>query len=266
MKIELNIDVSPPSWLRRAALVAIVPVSLVALASVVSAEGTAKFKNGETLSAEKLNKNFANIEAGLAKLASLEAEVGKIASLEAEVGKIASLEAEVGKIATLEARLDEVERQPPAGTIFAFGGATVPAGWMPCDGTLLDSSKPEYKALYQAIGTAYGGNSTSGMFNLPDLRGRFLRGVDNQKGNDPDAAERVASNPGGNEGDKIGSLQDSAVGPHTHPVPWISSSGSSLDFGSSYGTALSDSAVNKGAGSSSETRPVNVAINWIIKL
>ncbi|MFT3768123.1 MAG: phage tail protein [Minicystis sp.] len=256
MKIELNIDVSPPSWLRRAALVAIVPVSLVALAGVVSAEGTAKFKDGETLSAEKLNKNFANIEARLGTVDK------SLAGVEARFGTVDK------SLADIDARFGTVE--PPPGTIFAFGGATVPAGWMPCDGTLLDSAKPEYKALYQAIGTAYGGNSTSGMFNLPDLRGRFLRGVDSQKGNDPDAAKRVASNPGGNEGDKVGSLQESAVGQHAHKLP-LSTAGvgqTALAFLNNVGVGniMVYTDLNTGSGSSSETRPVNVAINWIIKL
>jgi microcystin-dependent protein len=232
MKLRVDTDVSLPPWLKRAALTAIVPISLVALAGVVSADEPATFKEGETLSAEKLNKTFSG----------------------------------------LDARLTKVEGHVPPGTIVAFGGATAPAGWLPCDGTLLDSAKEEYRGLFQAIGTGHGGNATSGMFNLPDFRGRFLRGVDSSEGNDPDAPARTASNPGGNEGDNVGTLQSSSVGPHTHPygaagtkVVGNVASGNSFqaDGMSSF---VSTTSANSGTGSSSETRPVNVSVKWIIKL
>ncbi|HET6970506.1 MAG TPA: tail fiber protein, partial [Phenylobacterium sp.] len=54
-----------------------------------------------------------------------------------------------------------------------FGG-TVPPGWAPCDGTAL--AVAQYPALFQAIGTTYGGDGVS-TFNLPDLRGCVLVGV-----------------------------------------------------------------------------------------
>lgn len=51
--------------------------------------------------------------------------------------------------------------------LFAFGRA--PAGWWPCDGTLL--SIGSYTALFTLLGTAFGGDGVS-TFALPDLRGR----------------------------------------------------------------------------------------------
>ncbi len=53
-------------------------------------------------------------------------------------------------------------------------------------------------------------------FHLPDLRGRFLRGVDGGVGKDPDAASRVESNSGGNAGDTVGSVQGDEFKSHAH--------------------------------------------------
>lgn len=63
----------------------------------------------------------------------------------------------------------------PIGTILAFGGSNVPTGWHLCDGTAL--SRTTYKALFAIIGTNFGVGDGSTTFNLPDLRGEFLRGA-----------------------------------------------------------------------------------------
>ena len=53
---------------------------------------------------------------------------------------------------------------------FAGVNNRIPAGWHPCDGTLLPIAGHE--ALYSLLGTAFGGNGTTD-FALPDLRGRL---------------------------------------------------------------------------------------------
>lgn len=67
------------------------------------------------------------------------------------------------------------EARMPAGCVTAFAGSgTVPAGWFVCDGH--EVSRVEYPALFAAIGVTYGSGDGSTTFNLPDFRGRFLRG------------------------------------------------------------------------------------------
>lgn len=73
----------------------------------------------------------------------------------------------------------------PAGTVSAFAGATSPAGYLLCDGGAI--SRNIYSDLYAAIGTAYGVGDGSTTFNLPDLRGEFIRGLDNGRGIDNDS-------------------------------------------------------------------------------
>ena len=60
--------------------------------------------------------------------------------------------------------------QPYIGEIRMFAGTFAPAGWMFCAGQSLPIAENE--ALYQLIGTTYGGDGQE-TFNLPDLQGRL---------------------------------------------------------------------------------------------
>lgn len=98
----------------------------------------------------------------------------------------------------------------PAGVIVPFGGEEVPYGWMLCNGA--EVSRTEYANLYSAIGVCWGNGDGSTTFNLPDMRGMFLRGVAGESGNDPDAASRIVLNDnGGNTGNNVGSYQGDAI-------------------------------------------------------
>lgn len=101
----------------------------------------------------------------------------------------------------------------PAGAILPFGGTAAPTGYLLCDGS--SKLRADYPALYAAIGTAFG-TADGTHFNLPDFRGRFLRGVDHAQARDPDRATRSAMNAGGNTGDNVGSIQDHQFDEHTH--------------------------------------------------
>jgi microcystin-dependent protein len=59
---------------------------------------------------------------------------------------------------------------PYLGEIRMFGFTRVPIGWQSCDGSLLPIA--EYDALYNLLGTTYGGDGQS-TFGVPDLRGRL---------------------------------------------------------------------------------------------
>lgn len=189
----------------------------------------------------------------------------------------------------------------PTGTVVAFAGtpARVPAGWLLCDGRSV--TRAMYPGLFDAIGTAHGGDGTN--FNLPDYRGRFLRGVDSGAMRDPDRAARTAANPGGNTGDAVGTVEGGATampnsvfgtataGAHSHGGV----TGTERDFptfGVAYDAPGSFSIVERGGiqyrntaqgathrhgietdgahshtvtGGDRETRPVNAAVNYIIK-
>ena len=100
----------------------------------------------------------------------------------------------------------------PPGLIAPFAGSAdkVPAGWLLCDGS--EVSRSDYANLYDAIGVNWGTGDGSTTFNLPDLRGMFLRGVSGESGYDPDADARVLlKDNGGNTGNNVGSYQGDAI-------------------------------------------------------
>lgn len=163
----------------------------------------------------------------------------------------------------------------PTGTIVAFGGQTVPEGWLLCDGSLI--SRSTRATLFAAIGTAYGTGDGSTTFHLPDFRGRFLRGLNSGTGRDPDSATRTAMNSGGNTGDTVGSLQGHQFNSHRHQYA-RGETGGGVYCGdpSTHGLQCLGSAqtfqYTTGGGSfviglegGNETRPVNAYVNWIIK-
>ena len=100
----------------------------------------------------------------------------------------------------------------PVGMVSPFAGPAevIPTGWLLCDGS--EISRTEYANLYNAIGVCWGIGDGSTTFNLPDLRGLFLRGVSGNSGNDEDADGRlVLNNNGGNTGNSVGSYQGDAI-------------------------------------------------------
>ena len=63
----------------------------------------------------------------------------------------------------------------PPGTMMAYGGKSVPDGWLLCNGATI--SRTTYAKLFAAIGTAWGAGDGSTTFKLPDADGRVMQGV-----------------------------------------------------------------------------------------
>jgi microcystin-dependent protein len=171
------------------------------------------------------------------------------------------------------------------GTINSWGGTTAPAGWLLCDGASLPQTGT-YAALYAAIGGAFG--TVGSFFNVPDLRGRFLRGVAGLTGitRDPDSGTRPFMNPGGNVNNAVGSVQADQFFSHIHTDsghlhslfgtgPGVQFPGGTADCGMNQGAtantvALGANAIRNGIANiqpngGSETRPLNAYTNFIIK-
>ncbi len=171
----------------------------------------------------------------------------------------------------------------PPGTILNFGGISIPSGYLICDGSAI--SRTTYASLFNSIGVAFGAGDGATTFNLPDLRGRFVRGVDGLANIDPDKASRTAMNAGGNTGNNVGSVQSDAFQGHGHQVYQNAQGGSGWNDLGSGGTTATNSRnafdfvagetrgaitdyANPGFGvpkTSSETRPNNVYLYYIIK-
>lgn len=176
----------------------------------------------------------------------------------------------------------------PAGSVITFAGSTAPSGYLHCDGSAV--SRTTYADLFAAIGTAHGSGDGSTTFNLPDYRGRFLRGWSNGQTRDPDKASRTAMATGGATGDNVGSVQGHSFQTHTHiqnphshdsrtlnnqnqPTAAVALSGTRFNDPGNYNTG-STTATNQNASASGptaqasadETRPVNAYVMYCIKV
>jgi hypothetical protein len=77
----------------------------------------------------------------------------------------------------------------PTGTVHAYAdnvisanNGGVPFGWLVCNGAAVQ--RVRYRRLFDVIGTAFGAGDGSTTFNIPDLRGEFVRGWDAGRGVD----------------------------------------------------------------------------------
>ncbi len=90
----------------------------------------------------------------------------------------------------------------PPGTIVFHCGSTAPTGYLKANGASI--SRTTYSSLFSTLGTTFGVGDGSTTFNLPDLRGEFVRGWDDGRGID---SART-----------FGSFQDGFLPSHTHTM------------------------------------------------
>ena len=159
------------------------------------------------------------------------------------------------------------------GVIAALAMPTPPEGWLVCDGSAV--SRTDYADLYAAIGTVWGDGDQIATFNLPDLRGEFIRGFDAGRGVDVD---RVFAS---DQLDQMQRITARALGYGTDGgmfAPFASFDGAFSEAeannngraavgthsGLVSGLAF-DSAGSPNARVGAETRPRNVAMTYAIK-
>ncbi|VBB09719.1 Hypothetical protein LUCI_5017 [Lucifera butyrica] len=100
------------------------------------------------------------------------------------------------------ATIDQIPNSLAAGAIQYFARETAPDGWLKADGSAV--SRTQYADLFAAVGTMFGAGDGSTTFNLPDLRGEFIRGFDDGRGVD---SNRI-----------LGSSQSDATKTHYHQI------------------------------------------------
>ena len=149
---------------------------------------------------------------------------------------------------TLNSSLSGLGLSVPSGAVFAFASSTAPTGYLECNGDAV--SRTTYADLFAIVNTSYGVGDGSTTFNLPDLRGEFIRGWDDSRGADP--------------GRLFGSFQSDAFASHTHTgvsgdagtdPARIGGGNRDVDTGTYTTNATGDT----------ETRPRNVALLYCIK-
>jgi len=95
----------------------------------------------------------------------------------------------------------------PVGAMFDWGGASVPGGYLACDGSAV--SRSTYAALFSVCGVTWGTGDGSTTFNIPDFKGRVAVGAGTGSG----LTTRVVGAKSGEE-NHILSLTETPA--HTH--------------------------------------------------
>jgi len=135
----------------------------------------------------------------------------------------------------------------PAGAVMAWPSATLPAGWLECNG----QSTSGYTALAAVVGA-----------NVPDLRGQFVRGWDHGAGTDSGRSLKSSQSPYAGTNDYTCGKDDGdgQTGPRGEVNAfgvngiWVTTATDRS------GVWTSTIATNAG-----DTRPTNIALMYIIK-
>jgi microcystin-dependent protein len=196
------------------------------------------------------------------------ASAGALAALAARV------EAAEALLSATDARAQAAEAElattrlahVPPGAVQAYGGQVAPAGWLLCDGR--DYLRADHAPLFGAIGTAFGAPDGS-RFAVPDLRGVFVRGLDGGRGID---AGRLM---GSEQLDALQAHRHDLVGDRGTPFYTINDEN---DLPPEAGATRAQGPTEENdaqyyrytgqvieARTATETRPRNVALNYIIK-
>ncbi len=152
----------------------------------------------------------------------------------------------------------------PTGGVSYFAASSAPTGYLKANGATV--SRSTYSALFAVVGEVYGAGDGSTTFEVPDLRGEFIRGFDDGRGID---AGRV-----------FGSAQSWAIENITGGAGYFNSLAGVIFSGSLYQKSSTSTADSNNGGStayeigldasrevqtSTETRPRNVALLACIK-
>ena len=183
----------------------------------------------------------------------------------------------------------------PSGAVFCIAVASVPSGYLECNGAAVN--RTTYAALFAVIGTQYGSGNGSSTFNIPDLRGEFIRGFDNGKGTD--SGRSIASSQS-DQNKQHNHSASGSVGDHRHAYAFAQASGGGVgnDFAGSGINSVTQSggrlaeleqsggndgqdlrgftantdntqpslSVSVGNDGGGETRPRNIAMMYVIKV
>ncbi|MGV2141359.1 phage tail protein [Agrobacterium sp. 16-2014-1-2a] len=176
----------------------------------------------------------------------------------------------ISTVAGLQAAIDALNASiavsTPTGSVTIWSANSAPTGFLICNGAAI--SRTTYAALFAIVGTTYGAGNGTTTFNIPDLRGLFVRGFDAGRGLDP--------------GHSFGQYQDSDNKSHNHGVNdpghvhggvqnGTASTGRSTAVDQppavfSYGnTWAAATGIWLSASGGAESRPRNLAMNYIIK-
>ena len=179
----------------------------------------------------------------------------------------------------------------PTGSVHMMATTTAPSGYLKCDGAAI--SRTAFADLFAIIGTTHGEGDGSSTFNVPDLRGEFVRGWDDARGVDS-GRTFGSSQSDANKQHNHTATSTTSISPsdHNHVFPgddqlsftangqggWTdrrtgsfnydadsSTSGNGIIYRTSDATLSASTSTSIANDGGSEARPRNIAMMYVIK-
>ena len=179
----------------------------------------------------------------------------------------------------------------PTGSVHMMATTTAPSGYLKCNGAAV--SRTTYADLFAIIGTTHGAGDGSSTFNVPDLRGEFVRGWDDSRGVDS-GRSFGSSQSDANKQHNHTATSTSTISPsaHNHVFPgddqlsftangqggWTNRTTGSFNYDADSSTSgagkiyrTSDATISASTSTTiandggSEARPRNIAMMYVIK-
>jgi microcystin-dependent protein len=135
----------------------------------------------------------------------------------------------------------------PAGAVIYHADGSAPTGFIKANGASISTST--YSDLFAVIGYTFGGSG--GSFNVPDLRGEFIRCWDGSRGVD--------------SGRALGSSQGDLFKSHSHTFGVWQATTNTAHNGAGTGSTHYQSTQSVSSVGGTETRPRNIALLACIK-
>ena len=162
--------------------------------------------------------------------------------------------------------LQKVVINAGVGFVLPFYGETAPPGTLACDGS--EISRATYDELFQVLGTKAGAGDGVTTFNLPDLRGMFVRGTGGNAAELGVEQKDAIRNISGTIMIRGASGNSASVGPAEGAFSYeaVNSVGLQFAFSPTQGSYTQNIifTASNAVPVAVENRPVNVALLWCI--
>ena len=213
---------------------------------------TYTFQATDTITSSKLNNIIDQATFTGDAIQGTTLQVVSPGKLAVSAGGITSNELASNSVTTAKLTSEITNSLVPSGAVMAFAMNGAPTGWLAANGSAV--SRTTYSALWTALGTTsspYGQGDGSTTFNLPDLRGYFVRGSGTNSDN-------TASGT-------FGAKQADDFKAHTHNTIQTIDQNGGFDSGAGRARYGGSATASSSAGGT-ETRPKNIAMLYCIKI